>query len=119
MVWIFSSQVFDSSIPHSRRPWNTVPELEFWVASSKPSDSYISWDYVILVFLDYVPDCGFRLKAVCDISMTERRFISAHMDFVILNFSFDFYTILWDFDKKKFLMLVCLDQIWSVRCFFT
>ena len=42
--------------------------------------------------------------------MLERSFISARMDLVMLNFSFEFHTVLWDFDKKKGLMLVCLDR---------
>ena len=41
--------------------------------------------------------------------MMVRRLISAHMDFVILNFSFEFHTILWAFDEQKFLTLTFLD----------
>ena len=52
---------------------------------------------------------------MCDISMMDRRFNSAHMDLVMLNFSFEFHSVLRDFDKQKFLMLVCLDERRSVR----
>ena len=41
-------------------------------------------------------------KDVGYIAMLGRRLISAYMDFVTLNFSFDFYTVLWAFDKQKF-----------------
>ena len=47
--------------------------------------------------------------------MLERRFISSCMELSMLNFSFEFHTILWAFEKKKFLMLVCLDQRRSIR----
>ena len=56
------------------------------------------------------------MKAVGDDAMLERRFNSARMDLVILNFSFEFHTVLWFFDKKKFPMSVCLDRRRSVRC---
>ena len=54
-----------------------------------------------------------------DVAMMERRFISAHMDLVMLNVSFDFYTILWDFYKQKFVILICMCRRRSVRflCF--
>ena len=61
-----------------------------------------------LIGLSYRKDVG-------NVSMLERRFVSAHMDLVMLNFSFEFHTILWAFEKKKFLMLVCLDQRRSIR----
>ena len=37
------------------------------------------------------------------------------MGLVMLNYSFEFHTVLWAFDKKKFLMLVFLDRRMSVR----
>ena len=58
-VWRFSFQAFKSSIPDDGRPWNTVPELEFWAAFSTPSETCVSWDCVILVCWDYVSDWGF------------------------------------------------------------
>ena len=42
-------------------------------------------------------------KAVGDVAMLERRFISARIVLVTLNFSFDFHTVLWDFLSKSFL----------------
>ena len=51
-----------------------------------------------------------------DVSMLKRRFVCARMDLVMLNFSFEFNTFLWDFDNQKFLMFVCLDRMRSVRC---
>ena len=53
-----------------------------------------------------------------EVSMMERRFISARIDLAMLNFSFDFHTVLWAIDKQKFLMLVCLDRRKSVRCLY-
>ena len=41
-------------------------------------------------------------KYAGDATMLERRIIYAHMDFVTLNFSFEFHTLLWAFDKQKF-----------------
>ena len=55
-------------------------------------------------------------KAVGDISMLESRVISSRMDLAISNFSFEFHTFLWDFDKQKFFMLIFLDRRSSVRC---
>ena len=51
--------------------------------------------------------------------MMVRRLISSCMDFLMLNFSFEFHTVLWDFDKKKILMLILLCLRRSVRflCF--
>ena len=40
-------------------------------------------------------------NTVGDDAMLERRFISARMDLVTLNFSFEFHTVLWAFDKKN------------------
>ena len=40
-----------------------------------------------------------NLKSLGDFSMLERRLVSSHMDLVMLNFSFEFHIILWDFDK--------------------
>ena len=48
--------------------------------------------------------------------MLERRLILDRIDFVMLNFSFEFYTALWAFDKKKFFMLMLLDRRRSARC---
>ena len=48
--------------------------------------------------------------------MLLRRLILALMDFVMLNLSFEFHTILWVFDKQKFLMLIFLDTRRPVRC---
>ena len=42
-------------------------------------------------------------KAVGNFAMLERRLISFHMEFVMLNFSFEFHTVLWDFDEQFFL----------------
>ena len=54
-------------------------------------------------------------KAVGNVSMMVRILISARADFVILNFSFELCTILWAFDKHKFLMLTLLGVRRSVR----
>ena len=48
--------------------------------------------------------------------MLDRRFVSAHMDLVMLHFSFEFHTVLWAFYKKNILMLACLDRRMSVWC---
>ena len=40
-----------------------------------------------------------RRKAMSEFVMLERRFVSSHMDLVMLNFSFEFHTFLWTFDK--------------------
>ena len=56
------------------------------------------------------------MKDVDIFAMLERRFISFPMDLVMLNFSLEFHTILWAFDKQHFLMLVRLDRRRSVRC---
>ena len=50
-----------------------------------------------------------------DVAMLERRFISARMDLVMLNFSFEFHTV---FDKQKVLILKCLHQRRSVKCLY-
>ena len=50
-----------------------------------------------------------------DFSILEMRFVSARMELVMLNISFEFHTVLWALDKH-FLMLVCLDRRRSVRC---
>ena len=52
-----------------------------------------------------------------NIDMQEKRLISARMDFVMLNLSFEFHTVFWDFYKQSF-MLMLLDRR-SVRflCF--
>ena len=55
-------------------------------------------------------------KAVKDVAILARRLILARADFVMLNFSFEFHTISWEFDKKKLLMLMFLDLSRSVRC---
>ena len=60
----------------------------------------------------------FQRKAVDNVFMLVRRLISARMDFVILNFSFELDTVLWDLDRQKFLMLTFLDAIRSVRCLY-
>ena len=38
-------------------------------------------------------------KEVGDVAILERRFISSRMDLGMLNFSFEFHTVLWTFDK--------------------
>ena len=40
-----------------------------------------------------------RRKAVGDVAMLEKRFMSDLMDLAMLNFSFKFHTILWAFHK--------------------
>ena len=52
-------------------------------------------------------------KTVCDVSIIERRFISVHMDLEILNFSFEFHTVLWAFDNQK---LFIVKNIYIVNC---
>ena len=39
------------------------------------------------------------------------------MNFVILNCSFEFHTVLCDFDKQKFFILMFLDLMRSIMCF--
>ena len=51
-----------------------------------------------------------------DAAMLERRLLSARIDFVMLNFSFEFHAVLWYFDKRKSLMLMLLVRKSSVRC---
>ena len=50
-----------------------------------------------------------------NIAMLEKRFTSSHIDFAMLNLSFEFHTILWAFDKQKVFMLIFLDRRNSVR----
>ena len=38
-------------------------------------------------------------KAVGDVYMPQRMFISFHMDLTMLKFYFEFYGALWDFDE--------------------
>ena len=38
-------------------------------------------------------------KAVGNVVMLERRVVSSHMDLAMLNFSCEFYALLWAFDK--------------------
>ena len=37
-----------------------------------------------------------------NIAMLDRRLMLAHMDFVMLNLSFEFCTVMRDFDEQKF-----------------
>ena len=108
-----------SSIPDGGRSLCTALELEFREASSTPSDTCVSWDCVIIVCWDYVPGGVSHRKAAGDVAMLERRVFSPRMNFAMLNFYFELHTVLWAFDKEIFLMLVCLDQMRSVRylCF--
>ena len=57
-----------------------------------------------------------HLKTVGEVPILEGSFISAHVCFIVLNFSFELHTVLWDFDKKKFFMLMLLDRRVSVKC---
>ena len=56
---------------------------------------------------------------MCNISILARRLILAHMYFVMLNFSFEFHTVLQDFYNQKFFMLIFLDLSRYIRylCF--
>ena len=45
-----------------------------------------------------------------------RRLILARIEFVMLNFSFEFHTVLWVFNKQKFLILMFLDLRMHARC---
>ena len=50
----------------------------------------------------------FHRKAVIDVAMLKRRLIPVRMSFVTLNLSFEFYTILWAFDKQ---FVCCVDTL--------
>ena len=42
-------------------------------------------------------------KTVNDVYMLEMRLISGHTNFVIFDFSLEFYIVLWAFNKQEFL----------------
>ena len=50
-----------------------------------------------------------------DVSMLVTRSIFSHMDFVTLNFYFEFHTVSRDFNKKNFLILTFLEARRHVR----